>query len=100
MEEGTAKEIFDNPLHPYTKGLMKSVPKLENNKRSRLIPIPGTPPVLVNPPTGCPFYARCPYSMNMCKTHAVDRYKINENHYCRCHLQDPLFADKKEITNE
>ena len=67
MEEGTASQIFYEPKHPYTIGLLKSIPKLHKKDKEKLIPIDGTPPDLVNPPTGCPFYARCEFAMKICK---------------------------------
>ena len=60
MEEGTTEDIFYNPKHPYTMGLLKSVPRLDLGEKQRLIPIAGTPPDLLKPPKGCPFAARCP----------------------------------------
>lgn len=66
MEKGTVKEIFENPKHPYTRGLLKSIPKVRESKDERLVPIEGTPPNLLNPPTGCPFYDRCSYKRHIC----------------------------------
>ncbi len=60
MEEGTAEEIFYEPMHPYTMGLLKSIPRMdEESEDQRLIPIPGSPPDMIKPPVGCPFAARC-----------------------------------------
>ncbi|MDE6930830.1 MAG: ABC transporter ATP-binding protein [Lachnospiraceae bacterium] len=64
MEEGALRDIFYRTGHPYTLGLMESIPK---NDKQRLIPIYGTPPDLLNPPKGCPFAARCKYAMKLCK---------------------------------
>lgn len=67
MEEGTAEEIFYEPMHPYTMGLLKSIPRMdEESEDQRLIPIPGSPPDMIKPPVGCPFAARCPYTMKVC----------------------------------
>ena len=64
VEEGTVREIFYEPKHPYTWGLLRSIPQKSGEKR-KLIPIPGSPPDLIAPPPGCPFVARCPYAMNI-----------------------------------
>ncbi|MGL6119549.1 MAG: ABC transporter ATP-binding protein, partial [Fusobacteriaceae bacterium] len=62
VEEGTTEEIFYSPKHPYTWGLLNSLPKITENKKEKLIPIPGSPPDLLNPPKGCPFTERCSYA--------------------------------------
>ena len=64
VEEGDVRDIFYHTAHPYTKGLLGSVPKADGE---RLIPIFGTPPDLLDPPKGCPFAARCPYAMKLCR---------------------------------
>ncbi|MTI68666.1 MAG: ABC transporter ATP-binding protein [Firmicutes bacterium] len=92
MEEGTSKDIFYNPKHPYTMGLLKSIPRLDLGEKKRLIPITGTPPDLIKPPMGCPFTARCPYAMKICSLHAPKYTKIDENHKAMCwllHKQSP-----------
>lgn len=67
LEEGTSEEIFYSPRHPYTLGLLKSIPKItDKENKERLIPIAGSPPDLLNPPKGCPFAARCDYAMKVC----------------------------------
>ena len=67
VETGTVQELFANPQHPYTKGLLNSIPRLDMDKQQPLSPIIGTPPDLMDPPKGCPFYARCIYAMNICQ---------------------------------
>lgn len=86
MEEGTAEEIFYDPKHPYTMGLLKSIPRLDLNERQRLIPIEGTPPDLLKPPTGCPFSARCPYAMEICIKERPPYFYANEGHRSMCWL--------------
>lgn len=86
MEEGSVKDIFYNPLHPYTMGLLKSIPRLSAS-RTRLVPIPGTPPDLLNPPKGCPFYNRCSYAMNICKEQKPPYYE-KEEHKAMCWMLD------------
>ncbi|MFD1178334.1 ABC transporter ATP-binding protein [Paenibacillus puldeungensis] len=66
MEEGAVEEIFENPLHPYTQGLLKSIPKSVTGTRERLEAIEGTPPDMLAPPSGCPFMERCPFAGSIC----------------------------------
>ena len=66
VETGTVDEIFHNPRHPYTLGLLRSIPRLDEPRREKLVPIEGLPPDLVDPPQGCPFQPRCPYAIERC----------------------------------
>ena len=84
MEEGTASQIFYQPKHPYTIGLLKSIPKLHKKDKERLIPIDGTPPDLVKPPTGCPFYARCDFAMKICKEQQPPYFSAGPGHRSMC----------------
>ena len=68
MESGPADEIFDNPQHPYTKGLLESTPRLDEQVHGKLHTIPGQPPSLAKPSPGCPFEPRCEYRKDICKT--------------------------------
>lgn len=86
MEEGTAEQIFYEPIHPYTMGLLKSVPRLDKAEKQRLLPIPGTPPDLVKPPQGCPFSARCPYTMKICMEQAPEYVFKTPDHRAACWL--------------
>jgi peptide/nickel transport system ATP-binding protein len=61
MEYGTAEQIFNEPEHPYTWGLLGSMPRLDRDRSERLLPIKGTPPSLINVPPGCPFHPRCAF---------------------------------------
>ncbi len=79
VEQGTAQEIFYNTAHPYTKGLMDSIAKLDTKKGQRLKPIEGTPPDLFFPPKGCPFAARCEYAMDVCKDNPPYTYRYSMN---------------------
>lgn len=85
MEQGTRREIFYNTSHPYTKGLLKSVPNPDEPKK-RLIPIDGQPPDLLNPPKGCPYVQRCPHAMKICLEHEPELCKISESHFYSCWL--------------
>jgi len=88
IEQGTVKDIFYNSRHPYTWGLMESVPNPNTLIRERLRPIDGQPPDLFKPPKGCPFYARCKYSMEVCKEHRPGYYEIAQGHKSACWLND------------
>lgn len=67
MEEGGVEQIFEQPSHPYTQGLLRSIPRVREGERERLYSIEGTPPNLLHPPSGCPFMDRCPHAMDKCK---------------------------------
>ena len=66
VETAAAKELYANPRHPYTIGLLKSVPRLDQGRKDRLVPIEGVPPDLVNLPVGCSFAPRCAYKIDRC----------------------------------
>ncbi|SCG82083.1 Oligopeptide transport ATP-binding protein oppD Stage 0 sporulation protein KD [Proteiniborus sp. DW1] len=87
IESGTAHEIFHNPQHPYTWGLLKSVPRLDTGEKERLVPIEGTPPDLFAPPKGCPFAARCEHAMKICKHQHPEKTNLTDTHYVNCWLQ-------------
>ena len=82
-EQGTADEIFYNPRHEYTKGLMRSIPTADT-KGQRLQPITGTPIDLLNMPAGCPFAPRCESTMKVCLTQRPERMRINDDHMATC----------------
>ncbi|WIV11894.1 ABC transporter ATP-binding protein [Proteiniborus sp. MB09-C3] len=101
IESGTANEIFHNPQHPYTWGLLKSVPRLDIGQKERLVPIEGTPPDLFAPPKGCPFAARCDYAMKICKENHPEKSNLNDIHYVHCWLQhEDAPKVKNPITGE
>ena len=82
-EQGTADEIFYNPCHEYTKGLIRSIPTTANSGE-KLEPITGTPIDLLNMPAGCPFAPRCDAAMKICIREKCERMEINENHQSAC----------------
>jgi oligopeptide transport system ATP-binding protein len=90
VETGTVEEIFYNPQHPYTKGLLKSVPRLNQKKDEPLVPIFGTPPDLIQPPAGCGFCARCEYAMEVCDHVQPDQMRLSNTQSVSCWLQHPL----------
>lgn len=85
VEYGTVEEIFNHPQHPYTVGLLGSIPKL-SGPRDRLVAIKGTAANANNLPTGCKFHPRCEYCMEKCKKSVPSTYKLAENHYASCYL--------------
>ena len=84
-EIGSVEQIFKNPLHPYTKGLLKAVPN-PMTKVERLDAIPGTVPNLITPPGGCIFHPRCPFAMEICKKKVPELKEIEDGHFVACHL--------------
>ncbi|PJI08444.1 MULTISPECIES: ABC transporter ATP-binding protein [Clostridium] len=89
VEKGSARDIFYNAKHPYTWGLLKSIPDPTKDTKEKLVPIEGYPPDLLNPPKGCPFAARCPYTMEVCMQKPVPAFKIGEGHEAACWLNHP-----------
>ena len=87
VEEGTVRELFYEPKHPYTWGLLRSIPQ-KTGERKKLVPIPGSPPDLIAPPPGCPFVARCPYAMNICNESLPAFTRLSDTHCARCRLLD------------
>lgn len=88
VESGKVEDIFERPKHPYTWGLLQSVPKLTSEKKERLVPIEGAPPDLADPPLGCAFAPRCPYAMGVCIEHLPDEEFFSADHVSRCWLND------------
>ena len=87
MEEARIEDIFEQPGHPYTMGLLHSIPDVEQEKSERLEPIPGSPPDMTNPPAGCPFAPRCSYARKVCAGSLPDFVEVGEGHRTRCFLQ-------------
>ena len=84
VEKGTADDIFDDPRHPYTIGLMASVPQLDQDIKQKLVPIEGQPPDLSNLPSGCAFHPRCTYAIDRCRQEIPPLEPINETHEKAC----------------
>ncbi|MDQ0174843.1 ABC transporter ATP-binding protein [Bacillus chungangensis] len=97
VEIGTRKDIFYQPQHPYTKGLLNSVPRLDLEEE-QLIPIPGSPPDLFSPPEGCPFAARCPYTMEICDRLYPFTNQLSLQHQVDCWLQDERAQQRKHAS--
>ena len=84
VEYGTTDDIFYNPKHEYTKGLLKSIPRLDAKEHERLVPIEGTPIDLLNPPAGCPFASRCSNCMKICLREMAPVTTFDDVHYTQC----------------
>ena len=97
-ETGTTREIFYSPKHPYTWGLLRSIPKAQmNGTHSKLLPIPGTPPDMLRPPKGCPFAPRCPYAMQVCREYMAPETVLSDTHRVSCHL---MHKNAPKVTRE
>ena len=94
VEYGTADEVFYEPSHEYTKGLIKSIPKLNAEEIERLVPIEGQPVDLMNPPAGCPFAPRCDKCMKICLKEMPEKTQLSETHYSYCWLRQKEQAEK------
>jgi len=84
IETSTAEKVYADPRHPYTLGLLRSVPRLDQATGEKLIPIEGLPPDLGNLPKGCSFYSRCTYRVDKCKEEYPPLQLVDENHYAAC----------------
>lgn len=87
VESGSKEAIFQNPSHPYTRGLLAALPKPGESKK-KLQAIRGSIPNFLDPPSGCRFHPRCDYAMDICKRHKPPVYKIDPNHEVACYLYD------------
>ncbi|MDR1570471.1 MAG: ABC transporter ATP-binding protein [Oscillospiraceae bacterium] len=86
MEDAAADDLFDRPLHPYTEGLLTSMPSLMQDRSIRLSPIPGSPPDMSAPPSGCPFAPRCAHARNICVSQMPPTYTYADGRQSRCWL--------------
>ena len=93
VETGTADEIFYNPCHPYTWGLIGSMPNLIQDVKEELYSIPGAPPDLFSPPKGCAFAARCEYCMKACRKMEPPEFVCSDGHKSKCWLMDDRAAE-------
>jgi oligopeptide transport system ATP-binding protein len=90
VETGTLREIFYNPQMPYTWGLLASIPLPTADRSQELIPIPGSPPDMHDPPKGCPFTPRCPYAMRICAEEMPEYTTFSSEHKAACWLHHPM----------
>jgi oligopeptide/dipeptide ABC transporter ATP-binding protein len=96
VERGTAREIYGDPRHPYTLGLLRSVPRLDEPRRARLVPIPGQPPDLTRLPPGCAFVTRCRFAMSRCRDERPHLDELSPVHRSACWLARDLPAHARE----
>ena len=94
VEAGTTREIFYKTGHPYTLGLLRSLPRVDADAHEKLTPIPGAPPDMLKPPAGCPFAARCAYAMQACVEIAPARACLSPTHHSACHLWHPAIPPR------
>jgi len=85
MEYASTPTVIKKPLHPYTKGLLNSFPRIEETEM-RFDSIPGSPPDMANIPKGCIFHPRCKYAENVCREHVPEIVNVEDNHFVACHL--------------
>ncbi|NIS71484.1 MAG: peptide ABC transporter ATP-binding protein, partial [Proteobacteria bacterium] len=90
IERGTCKEIYHNPRHPYTIGLLRSVPRLDQPRKAKLDPIEGQPPEMVDLPPSCSFLARCKFAVDRCADEAPPLMKVGDDHFSACWVAEEL----------
>ena len=96
VEEGTVDQIFHDSKHPYTLALLKAVPGTQMGQSKRLVSIEGSPPDLSSPPSGCPFFPRCPYAMKICSVQMPPFFEVEQHHKSLCwrlHPEAPSHVD-------
>ena len=90
VEIGSVKDVYENTLHPYTQALLSAMPSMDPDRRTESPPLPGDPPNPINPPSGCRFHTRCPYSAPICTTREPELAGgITQRHSVACHLLVP-----------
>ncbi|OAT81803.1 ABC transporter ATP-binding protein [Desulfotomaculum copahuensis] len=97
VESGTARELFRSPLHPYTRGLLGSVPRINDRARQPLTPIAGRPPDLLNPPPGCAFWPRCSEAMQVCARQEPAMVEAASGHSAACWLLHPQAQNRRRV---
>ena len=90
VEEGTTESVFERPSHPYTIGLLEAFPSVKG-PRKKLRAIPGSPPDLVNPPSGCRFHPRCRFAQDICTRERPELIEVDAGHRSRCHFTKEIF---------
>jgi len=85
VEDGDVLDVFDGPAHPYTRGLLGSVPRLDRPAAS-LVPIPGSPKDVYADQVGCPYVDRCPFAMDVCASEFPPRFVLRPDHHANCWL--------------
>ncbi|HYE82208.1 MAG TPA: ABC transporter ATP-binding protein [Clostridia bacterium] len=100
METGVLDDLYYNPQHPYTRGLLNSIARLDIEEDAMLEPIRGTPPDLLDPPGGCPFASRCTHAMEVCVQVMPPYTEVNPGHKVACWLQDPRAQRLENLSGE
>jgi oligopeptide/dipeptide ABC transporter ATP-binding protein len=88
-ETGSVFDVFGKSRHPYTVGLLASLPRLDESGTERLVPIPGNPPSLVHPPPACPFHPRCPMAVDLCRAETPVLRPV-DGQWTACHRAEEL----------
>ena len=96
VEYGTTDDIFYHPKHEYTKGLIRSIPRMDTKEHERLVPIEGTPVDMLNPPAGCPFAPRCEKCMKICLREMPPVTNITDMHYTQCWINQKEEMEKQD----
>lgn len=94
VEVGDKRQLYNNPLHPYTQALLSAVPVPDPTAKKNRIILKGSIPSALNPPQGCKFHTRCPKCMDICKEKVPDCYHVSDDHYVYCHLYDNKSKEK------
>lgn len=100
VEQGLVDDVFENPAHPYTRGLLRSMPRVDAESYERLIPIEGTPVDLLNAPKGCPFAPRCENCMKICLREMPEYTMVGEKHRSACWLNSMNTVEGGKTDNE
>ncbi|MBE5902038.1 MAG: ABC transporter ATP-binding protein [Lachnospiraceae bacterium] len=100
VEQGLVDDVFENPAHPYTRGLLRSMPRVDAESYERLIPIEGTPVDLLNAPKGCPFAPRCENCMKICLREMPEYTTVGEKHRSACWLNSMNKVEGGKTDNE
>ena len=95
VETGSIFDVYESPAHPYTQGLMASIPRLDQ-KGNKLTPIGGSPPNLMRIPSGCPFHPRCPYAQKVCTTEDPPLYEVTSTRRSACHFWKDVISTSSE----
>ncbi|MFI3168492.1 MAG: dipeptide ABC transporter ATP-binding protein [Faecalibacterium sp.] len=88
VEQGATEDVYQNPLHPYTRALLSAVPKIDPDAERERIPLEGDVPSPANPPKGCAFHARCAHCKEICKQAVPETKELAPGHFVACHLYD------------
>ena len=99
FERGETRDLYYQPMNPYTRGLLQSIPRLDGDREQRLEPIPGTPPSILRMPPGCAFQTRCVHRTDVCAEKPATLELVGEDHWSRCHNTSTL-PPVEEVTGQ